>query len=94
MISKLKLRDNGPQSLVQQKRYDIRKLKDAKPTENSLSRFGNRFQVLRGQQDPVVAPFVEDKWCHIIKVSYHAASEIIVGVKRRNFKRRGGGGGW
>lgn len=82
MLLKLK---NGPQCLVQQKRYNIHLLKDEETSRKFAPEVRNRVQVLGDQQEPDGEPTIEDKWCKK-KASYHAASEIILRVKRKHHK--------
>ena len=82
MVLKLK---NGPQCLVQQKRYNIHLVKDEETSRKFAPEVRNRYQVLGDQQEPDGEPTIEDKWCQK-KDSYHAASETILGVKRKHHK--------
>ena len=62
---KLKMCKNGPQCLVQQKRYNIHLLKDDKMSRKFSVEIRNGFPVLEDQQDRDAEPTIEDKWCQV-----------------------------
>ena len=84
-VLKLKLRRNDPQISPRQKRYNLHLLKDSKIRNDFTIEVRNRFQMLDNQYEIDAEANIEDQCCHI-KEKYQAASESILGIKRRKQK--------
>ena len=82
---KLKLRRNDPQTSLRQKRYNLHLLKDSKIRNDFTVEARNRFQMLDNQYEIDAEASIEGQWCHI-KETYQAASESVLGIKRRKQK--------
>ena len=81
-LLKLKLRSNNPQCLARKNRYNLHLLNNVAINGRFTVEVRNRFQALDDQPETGAEATIQEKWSHI-KEAYHAASENILGVKRR-----------